>query len=42
MQHISDNITLIDHPATIIHDELYKTQQTKSELLKQVQMNIMQ
>jgi ABC-type polar amino acid transport system ATPase subunit len=39
-QRISSTITLIDHPATLIHDEIYKTRQTKPELLKQVQMNI--
>jgi len=41
-QRISNTTTLIDQPATLTQDEIYKTQQTKSELLKQVQMNIVQ
>jgi ribosomal protein S13 len=41
-QRISNTTTLNDHQTTLIHDEIYKTQQTKSELLKQAQMNIVQ
>lgn len=39
-QRISKTITLIDHPATFIHAEIYKQQKVESELLMQEQMNI--